>query len=261
MKCMVNKGFLVKNADDEDFIYEDMYKLSKGIVYYTDNLVNEELADKCRKQLLLSNLPIVSVSLLPIDFGTNIHMPLKRGYNAYFRQILAGLEASTADVIFLGEHDWFYHPSHFEFTPPKKDVFYYNDNWWRVRSTDGHAINYRTHLGSTLCAYRDILLENYRTIVKNIEKNGDDHSYVVSMGFEPGTHNRKERPTEYKAESWKSQFPNLDIRHTTNLTASRWKQSDFRSQRNCRDWQEKKAWEIEGWNFDKPYNIINCQSI
>ena len=239
---------------------------SKSIVYYTDNLVDEILAEKCRKQLLKSKLPIISVSLKPIVFGTNIHLPLKRGYTAYFKQILTGLEASRSEIIFLCEHDWLYHPSHFEFTPKEKNVFYYNDNWWRVRADDGLAINYDTHLLPSICAYRETLIEHYKKVVDNIEKNGDKYSYISSMGFEPGTHNRKERPTLYKAEGWKSTYPNLDIRHTTNLTKSKWRQSDFRNPQSCRNWQEKKAWEIDGWScwthdFVSKFSITNCQSI
>jgi hypothetical protein len=240
--------------------------VNKSIVYYTDNQVDEAIGKKCRELILKSNLPIISVSLKPLDFGTNIVLNLERGYVTYYRQILTGLEASTAEFIFFCEHDWLYHPSHFEFTPPRQDIFYYNDNWWRVRASDGHALYYRTHLASVICAYRGILLENYRTILSNIEKNGFSHSYIRGMGFEPGTHHRKERPTNYKAEGWKSTYPNIDIRHTTNLTQSRWKQSNFRSPENCRNWQEKKAWEIEGWDFwtkntISKFDITNCQSI
>lgn len=231
---------------------------SKGIVYYTDNEVDEKIGEKCRKQLLKSGLPIISVSLKPIDFGEqNIHVTLKRGYRAYFSQILVGLDAISTDIVFLAEHDWLYHPSHFEFTPPKKDVFYYNDNWWRVRSDDGLAINYDTHLLPSICAYREILLEHYSKVVQEIDKNGDKYSFIARMGFEPGTHHRVERPTLYKAEGYRSKFPNIDIRHTTNLTKSKWKQSEFRNQRSCRNWKETDT--IEGWGLVKNNfnNLLN----
>ena len=229
---------------------------NKGIVYYTDNLVDELIGDACRKQLKKCLIDITSVSLRPIDFGSNIVLPLKRGYRAYFNQILTGIRASKAEYIFLCEHDWLYHMSHFDFTPPKKDIFYYNDNWWRVRAKDGYAIRYDTHLLPSICAHRDIMLEHYSKVVENIEKNGDKSSYIMSMGFEPGTHHRVERPTNYKAEGYNSAYPNIDIRHTTNLTKSRWKKSDFRSERNCRNWQETES--IPGWGLvnDNFYNLL-----
>ncbi len=46
------------------------------------------------------NLPIISVSLQPIDFGKNIVLPLERGYLTMFSQQLAGIEASEADILF-----------------------------------------------------------------------------------------------------------------------------------------------------------------
>lgn len=211
----------------------------KGIVYYTDNQLNLKIAHKCKKQILSIGLPITSVSLKPMPgMGNNIHLPLERGYITYFKQILTGIENSTSEIIFFTEHDCLYHPSHFDFTPPKKDVFYYNWNWWRVRATDGHAIHYETHTLPFICAYRELLLKHYREINRRIEAGENSTGAIMRMGFEPGTHNRKERVNDYKAESWRSEFPNVDIRHGTNLTRSKWKQSDFRNQRNCRGWQE-----------------------
>lgn len=235
--------------------------LKKGIVYYTDNQVNLKLGERVRRIIKKASLDIVSASLRPMNYGSNITIPLKRGYEAYFKQILAALEYSNAEVIFFCEHDWYYHPSHFEFIPPKKDVFYYNDNWWRVRANDGHAVKYETHLLPAICAYRETLLEHYRKAIKRFEQTNFSVKSILRTGFEPGTHNRDERPTDYKAEGWQSKYPNLDIRHGNNLTASKWKPSDFRSQRSCRNWQETKAWEIEGWKFKKPYNIIEVKPI
>ena len=59
-----------------------------------------------------------------------------------FRQILAGLEALDTDVVFMVEHDVLYHPSHFDFTPPERDIFYYNRNTWKVNAETGHAVFY-----------------------------------------------------------------------------------------------------------------------
>ena len=135
-----------------------------------------------------------------------------------FKQQLAGLEASKAEIVFFCEHDLLYHPSHFDFTPPKKDVFYYNTNVWKLRSTDGHAIRVDgCKQVSGLCAYRDFLIKHYRKRIELVEKNG----YSSKMGYEPGTHTRKERVDDYRAESWQSKVSNVDIRHGSNLSRSR----------------------------------------
>jgi len=209
---------------------------SKGIIFYTDNKVNIKLGVKCRKQILKAGLPIISVSHKPMNFGTNIVYKGESGYLAYHKQILMALEASTADIVYFCEHDVLYHPSHFDFTPPKKDVYYYDFNFWRVRASDNFAIHYDTHQVNLICGYRELLLKHYREKVRRIEKDG----FTMRMGFEPGCNNRSERIDDVKAESYYAKEPSLDIRHDTNLTRSRWSKSEFRNQSSCRGWKEVK---------------------
>jgi len=220
----------------------------KGVVYYTDNQIDEKLMIACQRQIIrgIKEKHVVSVSLEPIEFGMNIHLPLERGHLAMFKQILAGLEASTADVIFFCEHDVLYHPSHFDFIPPKKDAFYYNLNVWKVRVEDGHALKVDDcKQTSGLCAWRELLLEHYRKRVERVEREG----YKRSMGFEPGTHSPPVGIDNYKAESWMSKYPNIDIRHDKNLTANRWSKDLFRNQKYTIGWTE--ANEVPGWGNTK----------
>ena len=214
---------------------------SAGIVYYTDNRIDKKIMKKCQDQIKKSGLEIVSVSLKPIKFKTNIVLPLERGYLTMFKQILAGLEKIKTDVVFLCEHDVLYHPTHFQFRPPRKNVYYYNMNSWQLRASDGHAVYYDCKKLSQLCADRKFLIEHYKKRIALVEKNG----FSRRMGFEPGTHNRAERVDDFKAEGWRSETPNIDIKHGKNLTEARWKQSEFRDQRNCQNWQETD--EIPGW--------------
>ncbi len=203
--------------------------LTKGLVYYTDNQCEERITNVVRQNLasIANGFPIVSVSQYPIDFGRqNIVLPEPRGDLTMFKQILAGLEAIDTDVVFLVEHDVIYHPSHFEFTPARADVFYYNQNTWKVDAKTGRALFYHTKQVSGLCAYRELLLEHYRKRVKRVEEEG----FSRRMGFEPGSHRRKERIDDYAAEAWMSEHPNLDLRHASNRTANRWSKSQFRNQ-------------------------------
>lgn len=225
-------------------------ELTKGIIYYTDNALNMKIATTCRRYIAEIGLPIVSTSLKPLHFGKNFPLKLKRGFEAYFNQILTALENSTDDIIFFCEHDWLYHPTHFRFTPPKKDVYYYNDNWWRVRLTDGHAVTYDTHVVPSICAYRELLLNHYRKAVEALKKVNFSKDLAYAIGFEPGTHHRKEKVDDFKAEGWRSEYPNLDLRHGNNLTSSKWKQSEFRNQRSCQGWKETDD-KIPGWGKNK----------
>ncbi len=233
--------------------------LSKGIVYYTDNQLEPKIMKACQDQLLsaVNGNKIVSVSLEKMDFSDNIVLSLKRGYLTMFKQILAGLEASNADIIFFCEHDVLYHSSHFDFIPPSKDTIYYNLNVWKVRSSDGHAVHYDCKQTSGLCAYRELLVEHYRKRVANTQavydgcggENREFRNFIRSQGFEPGTHNRAERVDQHGSESCWSEYPNIDIRHDGNLTPSRWSQDKFRDKRNCRNWIESD--DIPGWGNAK----------
>jgi hypothetical protein len=225
-------------------------EVKKGIVYYTDNRPDQKILEAVREQIRrgTNGNQIVSVSLQPVpDFGQNIVLPLERGYLTMFKQILAGIEACDADIIYFCEHDVLYHPSHFEFVPPRDDVFYYNENCWKVDAVgnDGKALFYYCKQTSQLVAYKKLLLEHYRKRVERVEKEG----FTRRMGFEPGTHSPPRGICNNKAESFWSREPNIDIRHTKNLTANRWRQDQFRSQRSCRGW--KMAEEIPGWGRTK----------
>ncbi|KKL47844.1 hypothetical protein LCGC14_2331500, partial [marine sediment metagenome] len=249
-KAIHNLQWLIdKFAPVPDWPTNTAIRVKKGIVYYTHNELRLKIAHAVQKRLRKIGhkleIPIVSVSLKPMPhFGEkNVHLKLKRGILTMFRQILAGLEASDAEIIFFAEHDVLYHTSHFDFIPPRRDVFYYNTNVWKLRATDGHAVKVDDcRQTSGLCAYRSLLIEHYRERVKQVEENG----FSRKMGFEPGTHGRKERIDDYESETWVSEYPNLDIRHGNNLTHSRWKREEFRNQKYTKGWMETDD-EIEGW--------------
>jgi hypothetical protein len=182
-----------------------------------------------------------------MDFGTkNIVLPLKRGYLTMFKQILTGLETLETDFAFLCEHDVLYHPSHFEYTPPTDDAYYYNENVWHVNAETGEALFYWTKQVAEVCANRELLVEHYRKRVKRVE---DEGKYHMSIGFEAGAHKLPRGIDDYPAESRMSEYPNIDIRHNKNLTPSRWSQDEFRDKKTCQGW--KLTDEVPGWGITK----------
>jgi len=210
-------------------------KVTKGIVYYTDNRCEERIMRVVRNQIerCKNNAHIISVSQIPISFGENIVIAEPRSRLTMFKQILAGIEEMKSDVIFLAEHDVLYHPEHFTFIPSKNDTYYYNRSVWIVDSRNGHCIYYLGGKTSQLCANRDFLLEHYRKKVKVVEESG----WNAKIGYEPG--NRKVRHggiDDFKREYFFTKNPNIDIRHNNNLTPTRNKQKHFR--RQPQEWQE-----------------------
>lgn len=216
--------------------------LTKGIIFYTDNKLNLKVARAVQKNLRIISetrgIPIISASLKPMPhFGKNIFFPhLKRGYLAYFTQILGALENSTADIIYFCEHDCLYPPSHFDFTPPMKDVFYYNQNWWRVRITDGFAAHWDANQVSGLCAYRKPLIKFYRQRLARVRQQG----YKNSMGFEPG------KRDGITTSAWKSDIPYIDFKHGHNLSKNKWSLNDFRDKSSAKNFTT--GYEIPGWS-------------
>lgn len=208
-------------------------KPTVGMLYYTDSRLDERIAVPVRRSILKAGNghELVSVSLKPIpNFGKNLHMNLERGHLTMARQQLAGLEALTSDIVFMVEHDIVYPPCHFDFIPPRKDTFYYNLNWWKVRIEDGQALHFKAHQVSGLCAYRDILLEYYRNRVRMIESGeigGRRH-------FEPGGGGHRtegyNKLTSHGLDTWWSSIPYVDIRHKTVVTRNIFDPSGYRNQ-------------------------------
>lgn len=215
-----------------------------GIVYYTDNELEPELMKACQRQLkkAAEGKKIISVSLQPIEFDNNIVLNEKRSYLTMFKQILAGLEAIDADIVYLAEHDVLYHPSHFRFIPNEKNIFFYNNNYWFLRLSDGFALHYDVSPLSSLCAYRDILITHYKERIALVEKDG----FSYRIGFEPFTHGRIKWPTWYNYKLRISESPNIDIKHGKNLTTARWSKDKFRRQPT--NWLEKDINTIPGWD-------------
>lgn len=158
-----------------------------------------------------------------------------------FTQILVGLEVANCDVVYFCEHDVLYHPSHFDFVPPDAERVFYNQNVWKVDANTGRALHYRCSQTSGLCAHRDVLLAHYRRRLQLVRERG----FTRNMGFEPGTHGRPERVDDLKSDAWMSALPNVDIRHGTNLTSSRWRKEDFRNQKYTAGWTEGDG--VPGW--------------
>jgi len=216
------------------------------ILYYTCNTHRPDIEMACRRQLTSARNghALISISLQPIDFGdANIVLPLKRSPESMHKQVMAGLEQATSDYVFLCESDVLYHQSHFAFTPPRDDAYYYNINVWRMRYPDGLAV--RTDFCqqvSGLCASRELLLEHYHKRLERIEREG---RFYQRWGYEPGVHKPPRGIDDFKAESWVSEHPNVDIRHDKTLTLSRWTPDGFRNPRYAKGWQE--AYEIPGW--------------
>lgn len=205
------------------------------IIYYTCNTHLPEIDDLAREYLGKVGLPIIAVSLnKELDFGDKrITMEGERGPLSMHKQIVAGLEASDAKHVFLTESDVLYHPSHFDFVPPTDDAYYINVNVWKMRWEDGFCIRTdNSQQVSGIVASRKLLLDFYRVRTAEIEKNGFDRHY---------------EPPEGLRINYRSEVPNICIRHGNNLTKSKWSVDDYRNKKYAEGWKESNIKDIPYW--------------
>jgi hypothetical protein len=101
------------------------------IIYYTSNHEEPAFENKIKGKLLevCGEIPIISVSQKPIDFGKNICVGDVGACDAnLFRQIQIGCGAATTPFVISAEADCLYPPEYFQFIPGDTDEYYRLDN-------------------------------------------------------------------------------------------------------------------------------------
>lgn len=198
----------------------------KGIIFYTDNRIEEPIKSMVLESLDCG-LPIISSVLKPSE---------KRSYPQMIRQIISCLERSEADYVFFCEHDVLYNQSHFDFAPPRDNIFYYNSNIWRWDYPKDRYITYdRLLCLSGMCVNRVFALDHYRRRLEKIKKDGHDKSHkgepswLRRMGYEPGTKKIKRGGfSDDDFETWQSMKPLIDIRHGNTFSPRKVQLKDFK---------------------------------
>lgn len=233
----------------------------KGIIYYTDNRISGPIIDNARRFIKESGLPITSTSLKPIDFGENTVVEGKRSYPTMVKQILTCLENSTVDYVFFCENDVLYPKSHFDFTPPRDDIFYYNENVWRWYIGHDTAITYNRMLPlSVMCCNRKLGLRHYQLRQKLIEEQGlsairsREPRWARLWGYEPGTKKKKRGGlTDDDFGTWRSEEPVIDIRHPKTFSKPKITLDSFKHKPE--NWQEINIKDIKEWNLASLFQL------
>lgn len=235
-----------------------MKKLSYGCIWYSDNRPKKFILDKCRETLKENcPYPIVSVSLhYPVDLGKNICITdRERSYPTMLFQIVTALKELDTDIVFFLEHDLLYAREHFDFTPPTDYIYYYNLNNYRWSVKEDFAVSYDgLHSLSGLCCYRKTALKHFQDRLDYVEKMGWDKDRAREprwgrvMGYEPGTKPRRRGGfSDETFEVWRSEVPNIDIRHRHTFSSPKTSLSDFKHPPV--NWKETPIEEIPYWNL------------
>ncbi len=103
------------------------------ILYLTANLEQPYFAENIRQNILKhkGDIPIVSVSQKPLDFGKNICVGVQEPcYFSVIRQIQIGLNEINTKYVLNTDDDFLYPPDYFNFIPPESGHCYRYDNVW-----------------------------------------------------------------------------------------------------------------------------------
>lgn len=222
--------------------------MSVGIIYYTSNHIKPEIKEGCWRQLQKSGLQIT----------VNDTVVGKLGAVSMFKQIFDCLQRAKQTHVFFCEHDILYHPSHFKFVPSKDDTYFYNVNVWRWDYYSYKVITYDHQVSvSGLCVNRELALAFYERRLKIIEEKEYDKIptfgnpiWARSMGYEPGKVNQDGESA--LQEEWRSEYPNIDIRHTRSMTPPKLNYEDFK--RKPQNWREDVIENLPGWN--EPWLLV-----
>jgi hypothetical protein len=177
--------------------------MDKGIIFYS-NGIDEPIK-------------IMVESTLEVGFPITKSYSNGNSYREMVLNIIGCLKQSKETYVFFCEHDVLYNPTHFEFTPPKDDTFYYNTNFWRWDYPKDRYITYDGLSSlSALCVNRLFALDHFEIRLKVIPQND---RLCRKMGYEPGTKKKKVGGfSDEEAKTWYSKKAIIDIRHEHTFT-------------------------------------------
>jgi hypothetical protein len=130
------------------------------IIFLTVNKVPKQWAEYHKKVLLdaAGDFPIITVSKIPMDWGTNIIQTETEGAANVYWQMLKAAKLATTPFVAVAEDDVLYHYEHFLFRPPL-DTFAYNMCRWSLFTWEP-VYNHRGRRGNfALIAPRELLIE------------------------------------------------------------------------------------------------------
>jgi hypothetical protein len=194
-----------------------------------------------------------------MDFGHNVCLgDIGRSHHSLFKQTLVGAETAETKHMALAEHDCLYTAEHFNWIPPDDEFFYYNVHHWFVQwggKLSGMYSYFRRKPMSMLICNRELYIRAIKEKLAMIEDGYEirkgqlgacepgvcenDVAFVKVQNpeeCEPGVCDdraafieKKLRLTQHKdvgketfrARSFKTEFPNIDIRHGKNFSGNR----------------------------------------
>lgn len=151
------------------------------IIFLTANEVPEKWAEFHKNILLGYNLPVITISRKPLDWGTNILDTKPKTISNIYYQMLVGAKKATTPFVAIVEDDTLYPVGHFDFRP-QEDTFAYNINRFNL-FTWGHPVYFWKDRisNSTLIAPRKLMIEALSERFKKYPQGTPDR-YTGELG-------------------------------------------------------------------------------
>lgn len=169
--------------------------------------------------------PVISISRLPMDLGTNVHDPGPYGYWNIYRQLCVGAKLADTEFVATAEDDALYHRYHYESFRPPPDAVSYNRARWSLFTWDAIYCLRQRVSNCTLIAPRKLLIE---ALEERLAKHPNGDSYPNEHVGEVGRWSIEKRlgVTIRKAVEWWSHVPVIHLNHpggTDERQATLWK--------------------------------------
>lgn len=160
------------------------------VIYYTSNKENEEFEKKIRQKLLdvIGDLPLISVSQKPIDFGENVCVgDVGVSNQNCFRQQQIGAQHARTPYVVMAEADFLYPPEYFKFVPPEYKPYRLDNVWIMYRDSVAGFVQKSYSEGASVYP-RELIIDQ---IEKRLEGRGywnkemENKNAVPRMFYKP----------------------------------------------------------------------------
>lgn len=192
-------------------------KRDSTCIYYTANVIPNSFAERVREQILraIGDMPLISVSHKPIDFGKNIVVNLRREHFNIYKQAYRGVMEAKTRYVAMAEDDIFYSVEHFDYIPVK-DTFAYDRNIWGLYTwIKPPVFSYkgRRNLSMLICE-RDLFLK----VMKERFAKYNEDNYPKHLFGEPGKYERQMGVKVNKWEFYHAKKSSIIFSHPTELS-------------------------------------------
>lgn len=186
------------------------------IIFLTLNLVPSEWAEYHKSVLLeaIGDAPIITISRVPVELGTNLIQSDPPSVSNIYRQLLRGAREAITPYIAVVEDDSLYPKEHFE-ARPKKNEFLYNMSRWGVLTWAKNPVYFYRHResNSTLIAPRELVIECLEDRFKRYP--GDSAEWMAGELGKEKVNRRFEQ--NYKSSRFHSEIPVINFHHVNGI--------------------------------------------